>query len=214
MTAPQAGVTHAHGVHLADRLAADGYVVAAGHFNPALCQALAVEGLALATDPSAIDAGIGRGAQHTAAPEVRRARICWLDGTTAAQREFLAEAEALRTMLNRTLYLGLHTFEAQLALTPAGGFYSRHVDSFQGKRNRVVSMVAYLNADWQGPDGGALRLWPPATQTAIDVRPEAGTLVLMMSEMIPHEVLLNSRPRASIAGWFRIRGNEPADILS
>ena len=205
MTLPAAADTLA--VHLADHLAADGYIVAAGYFDPALCQALAVEALALATDPSAIDAGIGRGAQHTAAPEIRRARICWLDGTTAAQRKFLAEAEALRTLLNRTLFLGLHTFEAQLALTPTGGFYGRHVDSFQGARNRVVSLVAYLNDDWHGSDGGALRLWPIATQTAIDVAPEAGTLVLMMSEVVPHEVLLNARPRASIAGWFRIQGS-------
>ena len=190
---------------LAARLAADGYAVAGGYFDPALCQTLAAEALALATDIAAIEAGIGRGADRANAPEIRRARIRWLDGTTTAQRQFLAEAESLRVMLNRTLFLGLQSFEAQLALTPAGGFYQRHVDSFRGARNRVVSMVAYLNTGWRPSDGGCLRVWPAAAEEpTIDVLPAATTLVLMLSEETSHEVLPSHQPRASVAGWFRV----------
>ena len=57
-------------------------------------------------------------------------------------------------MLNRALFLGLRSFEAQLAFTPTGGFYKRHLDSFAGARNRIVSLVAYLDADWHPEDGG------------------------------------------------------------
>ena len=201
---------------LVEQLAKDGFAVAPGYFAPSLCSALAAEAFALANDPAAINAGVGRGDGHANAPEIRRARIRWIDGTTAPQAHFLAEAESLRRVLNETLFLSLTTFEAQLALTPTGGFYQRHLDSFRGRRNRIVSLVGYLNAGWQPADGGSLRVWPPADPAdnsaalPFDIIPASGTLVLMRSEDVAHEVLPNHRPRASIAGWFRVHdGDHP-----
>ena len=44
------------------------------------------------------------------------------------------------------------------------------------------------------------------------VLPELGTLVIFLSEDIPHEVLPAMRDRYSIAGWFRVndRGIAPS----
>jgi SM-20-related protein len=194
---------------LIDQLAAVGYAVASGALDISLCRALHGEASALAIDPDAIDAGIGRKGAHATDHAIRRARIRWMDGTTPAQVEFLATAEQMRVRLNAVLFLGLRTFEAQLALTPADGFYQRHLDSFQGARNRRVSLVAYLNEDWVAADGGALRIWsggetPHIQSCSVDVLPVAGTLVLLSSETVPHEVLPCRRPRTSIAGWFRL----------
>ena len=190
---------------LIDCLASHGFAVAETFFDRDLCRLLEVETAALATDPTAIDAGVGRDGGHVTDPSIRRARIRWLDGQTAAQKHFLAEAEYLRTAINQALFLGLFSFEAQFALTPSGGFYARHVDSFAGRRNRIVSLVAYLSPDWRQEDGGCLRIWPSeGAPSFIDIVPQCGTLVLMLSEEIPHEVLPCHRPRASIAGWFRV----------
>ena len=203
-------------VDLVEALATHGYAVANRYLLPGLCDALRQEAEALAFDTAAIDAGVGRGSRYVADVAIRRARIRWLDGSTPAQNAFLAEAERLRSEINRLLFLGLVEFEAQFALTPVDGFYARHFDSFQGKRNRMVSLVAYLNEHWTEADGGQLRLWPPAPSSVpplsgaerptVDITPAAGTLVLMLAEDVPHEVLRCHKPRCSIAGWFRVRG--------
>lgn len=204
-------------VAISEGLATHGYAVVADYFDARMCQRLQHETLALQTDAAAVDAGIGRAEGHTHAADIRRARIRWLDSSTSAQVEFLAAAELLRLALNRNLFLGLLGFEAHLALTPVGGFYARHIDSFAGRRNRIVSVVAYLNDAWQAADGGCLRIWPPSgtdhppdhptriNLASFDVRPESATLVLMLSETVPHQVLSSLRPRASIAGWFSAR---------
>jgi SM-20-related protein len=195
---------------LIERLASRSFAVEPDFLPGDLCADLQREAIALADDPNAIEAGVGRGEHHVKDEQIRRARIRWMDGATPAQVRLLAQADTLRVAINRRLFLGLFEFEAQLALTPVGGFYARHVDGFEGARNRVVSLVAYLDAGWRDSDGGALRVWPPEPRTAdtpetIDIRPERGTLVLMLSESVPHEVLPSNRARASLAGWFRIR---------
>jgi SM-20-related protein len=189
-------------------LAAAGYAVAHGVLDARLIAALRLEAEALAADPAALDAGVGRGVAHTTAHAVRQSRIKWLDGTTPDQRAFQSVAEQFRVAINQRLFLGLFEFEAQLALYEPGGFYARHVDSFAGARNRIVSMIVYLTPAWHAQDGGELVIWPdrdPASVPAAEVMPEAGTVVLMMSEEIPHEVRVARRRRASIAGWWRLR---------
>ena len=199
-------MTHQALPALIERLGNHGYAVVEGYFDRRLCHQLRCEAEALASDELAIDAGVGRGEAHLKDAQIRRARIRWMDRTTSAQVEFLAEAEVIRVEINRQLYLGLFAFDAQLALTPPGGFYARHVDSFRGHRNRVVSLVAYLNEGWQEAHGGCLRLWPPhAPATSIDIVPQCATLVLMLSEDVAHEVLPANRARSSVAGWFSLR---------
>ncbi|HQN41814.1 MAG TPA: 2OG-Fe(II) oxygenase, partial [Pseudomonadales bacterium] len=57
---------------------------------------------------------------------------------------------------------------------------------------------------WHPDDGGDLVLFDPATGAALrHVQPLAGTLVIFMSALIPHEVEASRRARLSIAGWFR-----------
>src|SRR5690606_30154176 len=86
-----------------------------------------------------------------------------------------------------------------------GDFYKRHRDSFPGQANRILSVVAYLNPDWGDDDGGELVLYHEDTdQVLCKVVPELGTMVFLLSEEFPHEVLPAAKPRWSIAGWFRV----------
>ncbi|MEE2526874.1 2OG-Fe(II) oxygenase [Hyphobacterium sp. HN65] len=153
-------------------------------------------------------ARIGRGETETRANSIRQTEIAWLTGEHPAERQFLGGTEALRLEINRALFAGLFEFEAHFARYPAGGHYARHLDAFADRpRDRIVSLVAWLNADWQDGDGGELDVWtgpddhghPVAT-----LAPRGGDLLLMMSETIPHAVRATAVPRLGLAGWFRV----------
>ena len=126
----------------------------------------------------------------------------------------------MRENLNRDLMLGLFEMEVCFAVYPPGGFYDRHLDSFAGARNRVVSLVAYLNEDWDAAHGGALTIWPEGagsdTEPAMRVTPEGGGVVLMLSEAIPHAVEVTCEKRLGLAGWWRVNqsGMDRIDPLS
>lgn len=155
-------------------------------------------------------AGIGRRYQHMRNEFVRTDRICWITGETPTSKRWLDWAERLQVYLNRRLFMGLFSFESHLAHYGAGDFYKRHYDAFQNQRNRVLSMVVYLNPSWGPDDGGELVLYrDDGDQEGIKVTPLMGTLVLFLSEEFPHEVLPANRDRYSIAGWYRVNGSTP-----
>ncbi|WP_150913252.1 2OG-Fe(II) oxygenase [Marinobacter halotolerans] len=150
-------------------------------------------------------AGIGRGLDKTRDRSVRRDKIAWLQGETAAQAGLFQVFETIRCGLNQQLFLGLKRFETHYATYHPGDFYRKHVDSFQGRASRVVSVVLYLNENWQQADGGELQVFNRDSEQEIcgRVSPELGRLAVFMSEEIPHEVLPANRTRYSVACWFR-----------
>lgn len=159
------------------------------------------------------NAGIGRGGGHIHAGDIRTDQTYWLSGDAPAQAAFLSLMEELRLKLNRIGYLGLHGYEAHYAAYQAGGFYKKHLDSFKGKRNRLVSTVLYLTPGWRESDQGHLVLYD-AVDPELEigrVLPRQGTLACFLSEDIPHEVLPPARERVSIAGWFR---GQAGDIIN
>ena len=169
-----------------------------------LCAALTAELRALAAASRLHGAGVGRAASHRRDTGLRGDRIAWLTSATPSQRQLLKSLERLRVALNRTLYLGISGIEAHFANYPPGARYARHVDSFVGASNRVISLVTYLNADWRHDDGGELVLYASdAARELARVEPRAGTVVVFLSEEVPHEVMPATRPRDSIAAWFR-----------
>jgi len=176
--------------------------------EPILIDALGNELRTLIEDDRLHRAGIGRDLEFQLDREVRRDRIFWLDRKQPAQAAFLEQMEQLRLSLNRELFLGLFEFEGHFAHYPPGGFYRRHLDSFSGAANRIVSVVTYLNRDWRDGDGGELVIFArDSCQVAATVQPRAGTMVLFLSEEIPHEVLPSRNDRVSIAGWFRLNAS-------
>ncbi|KJZ14129.1 2OG-Fe(II) oxygenase [Halomonas sp. S2151] len=190
---------------LVDALVERGFYVGEAMIDAELCQALHAEVEGRAHQQALARAGIGRGSDFDTREDIRGDAIHWLDRETLAQRRYLDAMGELQQRLNESLFLGLFEYEAHLARYPAGAFYRRHLDSFRGRANRVVSTVGYLNPDWPEDGGGEMVIYAEQDpqRELTRVAPRAGTLVCFLSEQVPHEVLPTRQPRASIAGWFR-----------
>ncbi|MDP1929901.1 MAG: 2OG-Fe(II) oxygenase [Gammaproteobacteria bacterium] len=159
-------------------------------------------------------AGVGRSADHVLNPFVRRDEICWIEGRTAVERDWLNWSNSLRLHLNKRLFLGLFSFESHFAHYRPGAFYKKHVDAFKNQpfkdgTNRVLSVVAYFNPGWLPDDGGELVMYDESgVESVLSVTPAFGTLVVFLSEDVPHEVKPARRDRFSIAGWYRVNSSQ------
>lgn len=175
------------------------------HIGSDLLRGLQREVIALDQQDALRFAGIGRGSSHVRDRSVRRDRIAWLNGDSAPQQALCAFFESIQAGLNRRLFLGLRRFEAHYAIYHPGDYYRQHLDSFRGRASRVVSLVLYLNDDWQAGEGGALQVCNPDNDPEVvgTVLPDMGTMAVFMSEEVPHEVVAATRTRLSIACWFR-----------
>lgn len=185
---------------------ADLAVVEAALPEPAVAR-LRAEAQALDAAGLLAPAAIGRGARRHRSAALRDDRTAWLDALDPALAPGFAALEraldALRVALNRELLLGLDAVEAHLACYPPGARYARHLDRFADHDARVLSLVLYLNEGWREAEGGALRLH--LADGPRDVVPRSGTLVAFLSDRVEHEVLPATRPRWSVAAWFRRR---------
>jgi SM-20-related protein len=153
-------------------------------------------------------AGIGRADDFQHAKSVRGDQICWITGSSEEGALWLSWCEAMQQYVNRSLFMGLFSFESHFACYEPGKFYKRHVDAFRGQSNRVLSLVAYLNDEWQQSEGGELVLYRDELDNkGISILPKKGTFVVFLSEQFPHEVLPATRARHSVAGWFRVNGS-------
>jgi SM-20-related protein len=151
-------------------------------------------------------AGIGRGVDLRRDTSIRGDVISWLDESRDADRAYLKLMEGLRVSLNEQLFLGLYDYECHYAVYDTGAHYQKHLDVLAGRKNRLLSTVVYLDSEWTLADGGELLLYGASDPIAIArILPRPGLMVLFLSEDFPHEVLPATRPRHSIAGWFRGR---------
>ncbi len=151
-------------------------------------------------------AGIGHGAHHYVDCGIRGDEISWITGESLAEQQWFEWCSALQHYLNSKLFLGLFSFESHFAHYPPDAFYCRHIDTFHRETSRVLSVVVYLNRDWDPNDGGELVLYSDEDDTkGIYVLPTWGTLVIFFSKEFPHEVLPAKRDRYSVAGWYRLR---------
>ncbi|DAB29911.1 MAG TPA: proline hydroxylase [Sulfurimonas sp. UBA12504] len=185
---------------ITDALVRDGYIVVPNAISSALSQNLCILAKNFQNFKRA-----GISLHKTINANARRDKILWLDHDNAAQSEFLNFTEGLKEFLNRELFIGLSYFESHFALYEEGDFYEKHYDAFANSKNRVVTVVYYLNENWDvESEGGELVIYDEKDAFVGKVLPESDTLVVFMSEKFPHEVLEAKRERYSIAGWFRV----------
>lgn len=160
---------------------------------------------ALGNDDGYHLASIGRGTDNTLAKKIRNDKVSWLFEGDEALKPWFSWAADLKSHVNRSLFLGLFSFECHLARYEPGDFYKKHIDAFRGEANRILTLVTYLNEHWTEEQGGELLLFSEDGQSVIEViKPEAGTVVVFLSEVFPHEVLPSRAVRHSVAGWFRL----------
>src|SRR6266851_3653247 len=120
-----------------------GYAVLAGAMPDAGWRRLRAEAGRLHADAAFSAAGVGRGDDVRKESSIRGGSVCWLDAGMPAGGAFMAWMEGLRSSLNRRLFLGLDSFEAQYAHYPTGTSCGTHVDRHHGSDARVVSVVIY-----------------------------------------------------------------------
>lgn len=197
-----------------------GWVVMEDILSPEFVQQLRADIQRLDQQQQFYKAGIGREKGLVLRDDIRSDRICWLEGDNPVQQAFHSVLEQLMTAVNRRLFLGMDHFEAMYAIYEPGQFYKKHLDSFRGQRNRIMTLVFYLNPNWQSDNGGQFLLYPEvgeqgqniaealklSDQPLAKVEPEAGTVAAFLSEEFPHEVVTSQATRYSIAVWFRMRG--------
>ncbi|MEQ8952828.1 MAG: 2OG-Fe(II) oxygenase [Gammaproteobacteria bacterium] len=195
---------------IADGIAQQGYVILPTALPETVCESL-LDYLAKLQQQDFHHAAIGRSQDQARNRFVRRGKICWIREEHPGSRTWLAWADRLRAFLNQRLFLGLFSFESHFSFYECGDFYRRHLDAFRGESNRVLSLVTYLNKGWHPDQGGELVLYPPESES-IKVIPAFGTVVVFLSEEIPHEVLPTQRERFAVSGWFRINGSAGANL--
>jgi SM-20-related protein len=150
-------------------------------------------------------ARIGRERGLQRREEIRGDSICWITPPLMpAEKGLLEQLEYLRLELNREALLGLFELELHYAWYPPGAGYARHVDQPQGRTQRQVSLVLYLNESWTPAAGGELRMFDTAGGHR-DIEPIAGRLVHFLTPGREHAVLPTQSDRLSISGWFRTR---------
>lgn len=142
-------------------------------------------------------------------PEIRRDGTLWFEPSalTPIQTKLWDFLEAVRSDLNRSLFLGLWDLEGHYAVYEPGAFYRKHLDRFRNDSRRMVSAVVFFNSGWRSEDGGHLVLDLPEGPQS--VAPAAGTVVFFLSERILHGVQETRRNRFSFAGWYRTRSSIP-----
>jgi len=192
---------------LLDLLETQGWAMSDDIIPPELTHRLRTEGMQRWQQGEFHAARIGRQQQEGRHPEIRGDTICWLDhdNRQPASSEFLAWTDELRMLLNRHFYLGLRHLEMHYARYDSGMGYARHMDQHRGMPYRMITILLYLNPDWQPGDGGELRLFEADNpeREFHRLEPLAGRLLLFRSDLIPHEVLPCTQPRWSLTGWFR-----------
>jgi len=147
-------------------------------------------------------AGIGKNQEKQINEAIRGDYIQWIKPESAEPplQVYLSKLHALITFVNQNLYLSLKDVEVHQTIYPIGTFYKRHLDQFKKEDHRKLSVICYLNSDWQESDGGQLRIY--LDNEIKDVLPLAGRLVCFRSDLLEHEVLPATRERLSITGWL------------
>ncbi len=157
-------------------------------------------------------AAIGSSVNEQIVKSIRGDKIRWIDEENKTETEefFFSKINDFIEYLNLTCYIGIEESEFHYAVYPEGTFYQRHVDAFKNDDRRTLSMVLYLNEEeWKDDFGGQLTLYldENGIEKELDILPLAGRLAVFDSKTIPHEVKTVNRPRYSITGWLKTRGN-------
>ncbi|WP_428235668.1 2OG-Fe(II) oxygenase [Gracilimonas sp.] len=153
-------------------------------------------------------AGIGAKKDFQLKAEVRGDFIYWLDEERDEELSFFFDLkEELVQSLRRYCYLSLSGSEFHIAKYPAGTHYHRHLDQFNERTNRQITVLIYLNKDWKKGDGGELIIYKDGEE--ITVEPLSKRLLLFKSDTIEHEVLTTNVPRYSLTGWLL---HQPANV--
>ncbi|KAL1515808.1 hypothetical protein AB1Y20_002424 [Prymnesium parvum] len=174
---------------------------------------------------------------------VRGDLVGWFDGDEpelwrgGAFNKFLQKIDTMVAQLAEHVpdLVGISTrSKAMVTCYPGNGArYIKHCDNScdtgRGERcnGRRLTVIMYLNEDWQPTDGGELRLYEPYAPKdkppVADVQPLLDRLIMFYADYrVPHEVLPAHADRLAITVWYfdreeyagaRERGCSATDML-
>eukprot|EP00622_Pseudochattonella_farcimen_P007256 FR743197.1.p2 GENE.FR743197.1~~FR743197.1.p2 ORF type:complete len:139 (+),score=14.88 FR743197.1:29-445(+) len=78
--------------------------------------------------------------------------------------------------------------------------FQKHVDN-TARDGRRLTVLCYLNPDWDPQDGGKLRVLECGS-SAVDVAPVGGRLAIFYADKMPHEVLAATGMRHALTVWY------------
>lgn len=147
-------------------------------------------------------AAIGASANKKVINEIRGDYTYWLERERDLSLDSVFDVfDEVKSLLNRLMFLSLAGYEFHLAHYPKGSFYKKHLDQFDSRNNRMISMIIYLNKNWSTNDGGELRIYPEGEES-VDIAPLENRCVIFRSDILFHEVLVSNTSRKSITGWM------------
>jgi SM-20-related protein len=93
-------------------------------------------------------AKIGANLREQQKTEIRSDEICWLE--TDSSSELARQLNVIKNQLNQEFFLGLQDIECHFARYGPGAAYAEHLDqsSHSASKQRVISLVLYLNNNW------------------------------------------------------------------
>jgi SM-20-related protein len=147
--------------------------------------------------------GIGKTVLHRVDESIRGDFIRWIetDDLPPSIECYYHFIENFIALANRSLFLNLKDLESHYTYYPPGKGYLKHRDRFREKPHRVLSMVYYLNENWQLGDGGELDIFDNRIKKLETIAPRMNRLVIFKSEMV-HEVLPSIKSRYSLTTWL------------
>lgn len=152
--------------------------------------------------PKFNEAGIGADTEKQINSKIRGDFTYWLDRERDSHlKTYWGLVDETMQMFNRYCYLSLSGYEFHLAHYPSGEHYDKHLDQFERRNNRMISVVIYLNEGWQNGDGGELEIFEKDGSSFL-VEPLAARCVMFKSAEVPHAVLKAHKSRFSLTGWL------------
>lgn len=146
-------------------------------------------------------AGIGSLGEFQLNEAIRGDFIYWLERDRDIKLEpFFELMDELILSLKRFCFMSLSGSEFHIAKYPKGSHYDKHLDQFNERSNRQITVLVYLNKNWKRGDGGELKIYKKENE--ILVEPIAKRLLLFKSDVVEHEVLTTNVPRYSLTGWL------------
>ena len=183
-----------------DELSANDFVVIDHFLKPEVYSE--IRSCFLSKLPSFTKAGIGASGDHTIRHDIRGDYTYWLDRSGDIDlRSFWSLVDETVHVFNRYCYLSLSGYEFHFATYPPGSRYEKHLDQFDNRGNRLITLVIYLNEGWKKEDGGELELFLKNGESLL-VEPIETRCVMFKSAEVPHRVLESHKNRYSLSGWL------------
>lgn len=152
--------------------------------------------------PEFTEAGIGALQENMIREDIRGDHTFWLDRKRDTHlAAFWHLVDETMQIFNRYCYLSLSGYEFHFANYPPGSKYNKHLDQFNQRNNRMITVIIYLNKGWKTGDGGELEIFLKTGETKI-IEPIQARCVLFKSAKLSHRVLLTNKNRYSLTGWL------------